>query len=108
VPGGAAVEPGHAIVLVEGNYLLLDAPPWAELRTAGLLDETWFVSVSVEEAMARVAARQVANGAAPAAAAARVAANDRPNAELVAATARHARVLVPSDVPLCGGGAVNA
>lgn len=104
MPGGAAVEPRHRIVLVEGNYLLLDEPPWVELRSGGLLDESWFVSLGVDAAMARVAARQVANGAAPAAAAARVESNDRPNAELVAATARHARVLVPSDVPLCGGG----
>lgn len=47
---------------------------------------------------------QVAIGVAPEASRRRIAGNDRPNAEQVAATAAFARVLVPSSVPLAEGG----
>lgn len=44
------------IVLVEGNYLLLDGPePWQRLR--GLFDEAWFVEVDLETAVQRCAVR---------------------------------------------------
>jgi hypothetical protein len=46
----------------------------------------------------------VAIGVAPEASRRRIAGNDRPNAEQVAATAAFARVLVPSSVPLAEGG----
>ncbi|KAF8059450.1 uridine kinase [Scenedesmus sp. PABB004] len=108
VPGDAVIDAArHAVVLVEGNYLLLRDEPWAALRP--LLDDTWFVECPLDVAMARVIARQTAPdiGLTPAQSAARVAGNDRPNAELVAACRGDARVLVPSTVPLTrerGGG----
>lgn len=61
-----------------------------------MLDTTLFVDCDVDEAMSRVAARQVANGAAPETAARRVATNDRPNALRVVATRDRARLVVPS------------
>ncbi len=86
----------------KGNYLFLDDDPWRRLRP--LLDETVFVACPLDVAMARVLARQVAIGLAPEVSRARIAGNDRPNAELVAATAGAARVVVPSDVPLMAAG----
>jgi pantothenate kinase len=77
--------------------LFLDLEPWRQLRP--LFDDTVFVSCPLDVAMGRVLARQVGNGAAPAAARARVDSNDRANGELVAATAGAARLLVPSSVP---------
>ena len=41
--GGRVVAAHHRIVLVEGNYLLLDRPPWRELH--GLFDLTLFLEV---------------------------------------------------------------
>ena len=92
-------HPETRIVLVEGNYLLLDIEPWARLRGDGLLDEAWFVDVELDEAMARVFRRQTAQGRAPYVVRGRIAGNDRPNAELVDASKGHAQVLVPSGIP---------
>lgn len=41
--GGRLILPRHRLVLVEGNYLLLDAPPWCELHA--LFDLTLFIEV---------------------------------------------------------------
>lgn len=40
-----------------------DLEPWAGL--AGLFDEAWFVDCDIDEAMARVYARQTGHGVAP-------------------------------------------
>ena len=55
--------------------------------------------------MARVFDRQVQIGLAPEISRARIAGNDRPNAELVAATKGAARVVAPSVTPLRAAGA---
>jgi pantothenate kinase len=82
--------------IAQGNYLFLDDHPWTQLRP--LFDETVFVDCPIDVAMRRVTARQLAIGLAPEVSAARVAGNDRPNAEMVAATAGVARLIVPSTV----------
>lgn len=41
--GGRIIQTRHRIVLVEGNYLLLDKPPWTAL--APLFDRTIFIDV---------------------------------------------------------------
>ena len=78
--------------------MLLDQSPWDELQTR-LLDDAWFVDVDLEVAMARVYARQVGNGRDPEVVKGRIAGNDRPNAELVEACKKSARVVVPSSIP---------
>ena len=49
-----AIAPSHKVILVEGNYLLLPEEPWSQLYGDdggnALLDETWFVDTSVDEA----------------------------------------------------------
>lgn len=97
VPESIAVHPHHIIVLVEGNYLLLDQPPWKELMS--IFDETWFVDCPVDKAMERVYQRQTGNGLAPEVSRFRIAYNDRPNAELILGTKSRANLVVPSDVP---------
>jgi pantothenate kinase len=101
-PGDIAVGPGHRLVVSEGNYLLLEESPWGALVDEKILDEAWYVDLPLDAAMARVARRQEAGGAAPAAAAARVAANDRPNGECVAASRGRATLVVKS-VAFAGG-----
>ncbi|GAW25260.1 putative kinase-related protein [Rosellinia necatrix] len=59
-PGDIAVRPGHRAVVLEGNYVALDAGPWRE--AAALFDERWFVDVDFAVARRRLVARHVAAG----------------------------------------------
>ena len=102
VPGAIRVSPGTRVVLLEGNYLLLQEPPWAEVR--GLLDEAWFLDCREEEAMARVARRHQAVGRSREEAWERVESNDRLNARLIADSAPRADLLVPGSPPPPGAG----
>lgn len=72
----------HRVVIVEGNYLLLDDEPWNQIRA--LLDESWYLDVEINLCMERVRARFLATGRDSQTAHRRIADNDRPNAELVA------------------------
>lgn len=74
---------GPQIVLVEGNYLLLDTEPWRQLREK-VFDETWFLDVPVSECNRRVGERHVKTGLSQERAQLRVVTNDSLNAELVA------------------------
>lgn len=96
--GDIMVLPCHSIVLVEGNYVLLDSEPWAVLKRE-VFDDTWFVDVDIDVAMERVFQRQVAIGVQPDVSRSRIAGNDRPNAELIMGSKRAARVIVPSSIP---------
>ena len=72
----------HRLVIVEGNYLLLNETPWCRIRD--LLDETWYLNVDPEICKQRVRNRFLATGRDEATANFRVAYNDGPNGELVA------------------------
>jgi pantothenate kinase len=73
---------GPRIVLVEGNYLLLDAEPWIHLRER-VFDETWFLDVSIAECNRRVYERHIKTGKTKEQAQKRVVTNDSINAELI-------------------------
>jgi uncharacterized protein (TIGR02058 family) len=94
VPGGVALERRHVVVLVEGNYLLLwDEAPWGRLRAA--FDCTWFLECPEAVLRERVITRNAAAwGWDYARTAARVDANDMPNARLVASTRKHAEQVI--------------
>ncbi|KAK5663037.1 hypothetical protein OQA88_6452 [Cercophora sp. LCS_1] len=55
-----AIEPTHRIIVMEGNYVLLDKAPWSD--AAALMDLCWFVSVEPSVARIRLAKRHVAAG----------------------------------------------
>ena len=76
------------LVIVEGNYLLLDRPGWREV--AGLLDASWYLDVPADLCERRLIERHVAGGKTPAEAQAWVATVDRANAGLVATTRERA------------------
>ena len=93
VPGGVELKPSHEMVLVEGNYLLLEEDPrWAPL--AKLWDEKWFVRcASATEQRQRLIGRHLETwneektqrwGPGEVGAAARADANDVLNMELIA------------------------
>lgn len=83
------------IVIVEGNYLLLDEPRWCAVREQ--IDETAFVDLPIETAMARVFARHCAGGSDEISARRKIDTNDRPNAERVLTTRESADWLVRGD-----------
>lgn len=60
VVDGIQITPQVEIVILEGNWLLLDKDPWS--RISGLVDDTWFVDVDREAARQRVAARHIKAG----------------------------------------------
>ncbi|KAL6790322.1 P-loop containing nucleoside triphosphate hydrolase protein [Trichoderma sp. SZMC 28013] len=60
VEGGITLGQEIRFVLLEGNYLLLDAEPWKKIRE--LVDETWFVDVDPALATDRIAKRHIQSG----------------------------------------------
>jgi pantothenate kinase len=79
--GSIPVDPEVRLVVTEGNYLLLDRPPWPQVRAA--LSEVWYVEADAGVRLERLLARHVEFGKSPAEASAWVAAVDEPNARLV-------------------------
>lgn len=80
------------ILIVEGNYLLLDQAPWTDL--APLFDLTVFLHVPEDELVRRLTARWAHHGKTPEEARAWIAGNDLPNALTVL---NHSR---PADITL--------
>src|SRR3954468_14772641 len=93
IAGAIAVPSGVALVVTEGNYLLL----WPEIKP--LLDETWYVETDEELRVQRLIQRHIQFGKTPEYARAWVMRSDERNAELVAATATAADVLVRLGTP---------
>jgi pantothenate kinase len=87
-----AVEPGTRIVVVEGNYLLLDVEPWRHVDDH--VDEAWFVEATEEERVRRLVDRHVASGRTPEAALAWAHEVDGANARLIEPTVARADVVV--------------
>jgi pantothenate kinase len=92
VAGSLPVPKDLPLVVTEGNYLLLDSPPWSAVRE--LLDEVWFVEQADEVRIERLIARHITYGKEPDAARAWVLGSDQRNAELIAATRHRADLVV--------------
>ena len=60
VEDGIAITPDASIIIVEGNYLLLDEPEWRNLAT--LVDYRIFIETDLKEARERTAKRHVRAG----------------------------------------------
>lgn len=93
VAGAVPVHPDTALVVTEGNYLLLDGP-WRPVRD--LLDETWFVDVPDPLRRERLAGRHRRYGRTQAQAWERTLGSDEVNARTVLAT-RHRADLIVAD-----------
>lgn len=75
------IAPSTALVLVEGNYLLLDQAPWSSLR--GFFDVTVFLKVPLAVLERRLMRRWIGHGHSPETASLRVHANDLENARTI-------------------------
>lgn len=93
VPGSLVID--APLVVVEGNYLLLDSGGWE--RAAPLFDATFFVDVDDGIRLQRLIARHERFGKSPADAHAWATGPDEANARIIAATARLAdhRIRLP-------------
>jgi pantothenate kinase len=92
VAGALEVGPAVSLLVTEGNYLLLDDPPWDRVR--GLLDEVWFLAPDERHRRARLIARHEKHGRSHAEAVARADGSDGDNARLIAATADRADLVL--------------
>ncbi|MFR9731318.1 nucleoside/nucleotide kinase family protein [Saccharopolyspora sp. MS10] len=93
--GAIAIRPETPLVITEGNYLLLDEPPWNEVRE--LLDESWFLAPDNTERLSRLVARHVRYGRTRDQAREWVLRSDERNAERVSPTKVHADLLIQGD-----------
>jgi len=91
IEAGSAVTPDHEIVVVEGNYLLLDGP-WERIRD--LLDLVAYVDLDPSVRRARLVARHMSHGRTAQQARAWVDRSDEANAALIEATRHRAGLCV--------------
>ena len=82
------IAPGIQVAVVEGNYLLHDAPEWSAVRE--LLDVAWYLDAPVAVRECRLVARQLAGGNSDAGARTWVERVDNANAEIIARGREHA------------------
>ncbi|WP_084039558.1 nucleoside/nucleotide kinase family protein [Demequina sp. NBRC 110053] len=92
VAGAIAVPRDAPLVIVEGNYLLMDARPWDQV--GALLDAAWYVDLPDSVRRDRLIARHVAHGRSPESARAFALGSDQANADLIAATRERAEAVV--------------
>lgn len=86
------IAPEDRIILIEGNYLLLDRDPWSAL--APLFDFTIFVSPSLEELTRRLTARWQGYDMDAAGIEWKLHGNDLPNGRLVIEESRKADLMI--------------
>ncbi|CAJ1902707.1 unnamed protein product [Sphenostylis stenocarpa] len=82
----------HKVVIVEGNYLLLEDGVWKEISS--LFDEKWFIDIDIDKAMQRVLKRHISTGKPPDIAKQRIENNDRLNAELIMKSKKNADIVI--------------
>jgi pantothenate kinase len=90
IAGSVMVPRECPVIIIEGNYLLLNETPWATLT--GLWDLKVHLSVPLPELRARLIQRWLKHNLSPTAATHRAESNDIPNAERVIAN------LMPADM----------
>jgi pantothenate kinase len=86
------VHPTTPLILVEGNYLLLETGPWRAVRR--LMDEVWFLDVGPEERVRRLIRRRQAFGDSVSHSERWVRNVDEPHAELIRSTRHRADLIV--------------
>ena len=97
IDGAITVEADDRIVIVEGNYLLLDSAPWGDLQD--LFDLTGYIDVDPDARVARLVARHVRHGRSPDEAREFVLRSDEANAAIITRTRRRADLLIDPSRP---------
>jgi len=94
-PSGGQVHCAARMVLIEGNYLLLQQQPWYELRAH--FDLTVYLDVSPEVLRSRLVARWCAHELTEPQAQARAEPNDMKNVEILCSASARADFFAASD-----------
>lgn len=81
VAGAIPVPRSTRIVILEGNYLLVDADPWRAIPD--LLTESWYLVVDEDIRLSRLQERHRRFGASPELAREKAFGNDQSNAQLI-------------------------
>jgi pantothenate kinase len=81
IAASIAIKDQTKVVIVEGNYLLLQSPGWRDVRQ--YLDQAWFLNVDWDVCRERLVARQVAGGRSPDEAREWVDRSDKANYDLI-------------------------
>jgi pantothenate kinase len=81
IAGAIPIAREVPLVVTEGNYLLLDSPPWHGVRS--LLDDAWYVELDAGVRVGRLIDRHVHFGRSPDAAREWVLRSDEANARLI-------------------------
>jgi pantothenate kinase len=97
IDAAITVAPEDRIVIVEGNYLVLDHPPWVSL--AELFDCTGYLDVDDATRVERLVARHVQHGRSLEDAREFVHTSDEANAAIVAASRARADVVINPSRP---------
>ena len=95
VSGAITIRATAPLVVVEGNYLLLDNAPWN--RVPELLDEVAWIDVDDDVRVERLIARHIEFGRSPAEADRFAYGSDAANAALIARSRHRATVVVSAD-----------
>ena len=91
IPDAIEIPAGIALIVTEGNYLLLDGPPWALIRA--LLDEAWYLRSDAGR-VPRLIARHEAFGKSPDAAREWVRRGDEANTARIAPSESRADLVI--------------
>ena len=92
IPAAGTIDASFRIVVVEGNYLLLDEDPWERFRQ--LFDVPVFISADPETIVDGLRERHLRGGKTPAATERQIREVDLPNAQRVGADIVHAQLIV--------------
>ena len=84
VENSITIQPGNRLIIVEGNYLLLNVSPWNIIRTK--MNEVWYIDTPLNTVKERLFYRHIAGGSDKKEAERKVELVDLPNAELVKKT----------------------
>ncbi|MCY3651132.1 MAG: nucleoside/nucleotide kinase family protein [Acidimicrobiaceae bacterium] len=95
VAGAIPVGPGDSLVIVEGNYLLLEEPPWDRIRPA--LDLCVYLELDDGTRVRRLVERHVRYGKTPTEAERFARNSDERNAHLIKSTCDRADFIVRMD-----------
>lgn len=93
--GASTIQTSHQIILVEGNYLLLNQAPWQQLHA--VFDYRVYLDVPESVLVRRLTQRWLDHDHTPQQALARAESNDLPNARLVAASRLAADQIITTD-----------
>ncbi|MHC4307996.1 MAG: nucleoside/nucleotide kinase family protein [Planctomycetota bacterium] len=84
VENSITILPCNQLIIVEGNYLLLNISPWNTIRTK--MNEVWYIDTPLKTVKERLLHRHIAGGAGKDKAERKVTSVDLPNAVLVKKT----------------------